>query len=122
MGIYESSGRSYTDPIGVVALLTGLAGALLSGALWLVRFQPDTSVLGTYGHQLATGGPLPSQVAILAAVLGMMALLLGLASSAGGRARFSTSLAIVLGLLAISYPLLTALNIITSPLRPHLGG
>ena len=63
-----------------------------------------------------------SQVAILAAVLGMMALLLGLASSAGGRARFSTSLSIVLGLLAISYPLLTALNIITSPLRPHLRG
>jgi len=40
----------------------------------------------------------------------------------GGRARLSTSLAIVLGLVALSYPVLTALNIVTSPLRPHLMG
>lgn len=120
MGIYESSGRSYADPIGVVALLTGLAGAILSGALWLVHFQPDTGILGSYGPQLASGGTFASQVAILAAVLGGMALLLGMMSSAGGRGRLSTSLSVVLGLLAISYPVLTALNVVTSPLRGHI--
>jgi hypothetical protein len=122
MGIYESSGRSYTDPIGAVALLTGFAGAVLSVALWVERSQPGTSLFGTYGRQLANGGPLASQVAVLAAVLGTMALLLGIVSGMGGRARLSTSLAIVLGLLALSYPVLTALNIVTSPLRPHLMG
>jgi hypothetical protein len=122
MGIYESSGRSYTDPIGLVALMTGLAGALLSIALWVVRSQPETMVFGTYGRQLAAGGPFASQVAILATVLGTMALLLGIVSSVGGRAHLSTSLAIVLGLVALSYPVLTALNVVTSPLRPHLMG
>ena len=120
MGIYESSGRSYADPIGGVALVTGFAGAALSVALWLARFQPDSPVLGSYGARLASGGPFASQVAILAAVLGVMALLLGMMSSTGGRARLSTSLAIVLGLLAVSYPVLTALNVITMPLRPNL--
>jgi len=120
MGIYESSGRSYADPIGGVALVTGFAGATLSVALWLARFQPNTALFGSYGARLTAGGPFASQVAILAAVLGVMALLLGMMSSTGGRARLSTSLAIVLGLLALSYPVLTALNMITGPLRPNL--
>jgi hypothetical protein len=120
MGIYESSGRSYSDPLSAVALITGLAGAVLSGALWLVRFQPQTQLLGSYGAQLAEGGPFAGQVAILAAVFGAMALLLGILSSAGGRGRFTTSLSIVLGLVAISYPVLTALNVVTSPLRSHV--
>ncbi len=120
MGIYESSGRSYADPISGVALLTGLAGAALSAALWLARFQPGTDLLGAYGARLAAGGPFADQVAILAAVLGGMALLLGLMSTTGGRARLSTSFAIVAGIVAISYPVLTALNVITGPLRPNI--
>jgi hypothetical protein len=120
MGIYESSGRSYADPLSGVALITGLAGAVLSGALWLVRFQPQTQLLGSYGAKLAESGPFADQVAMLAAVLGAMALILGIVSSTGGRGRLSTSLAMVLGLLAISYPVLTALNVVTSPLRSHV--
>ena len=49
-----------------------------------------------------------------------MALLLGILSSSGGRGRFSTSIAIVLGLVAISYPVLTALNVVTGPLTSHV--
>jgi hypothetical protein len=49
-----------------------------------------------------------------------MALILGIVSSTGGRGRLSTSLSMVLGLVAISYPLLTALNVVTSPLRSHV--
>lgn len=120
MGIYESSGRSYSDPISGVALITGLAGAILSGALWLVRFQPQTQVLGSYGAQLAESASFADQIAVLAAVLGVMALLLGILSSSGGRGRFSTSIAIVLGLVAISYPVLTALNVVTGPLTSHV--
>jgi hypothetical protein len=122
MGIYESSHRSYTDPLGVVALLTGIAGAALSIALWVVRFQPDTPMLGSFGVQLTSDAQFADQVALLAAVLGALALLLGMMSSSGGRARLSTSLSIVLGLVAVSYPVLSALNIITAPLRPNLGG
>jgi hypothetical protein len=121
MGIYESSGRSYADPIGVVAFLTGFAGAVLSGALWLVHFQPDTEMLGSYGARLADSSQFADQIAVLAAVLGCMAVMLGIVSSTRGRARLGTSLSIVLGLLALSYPVLNALNMVAGPLRPNLG-
>jgi len=85
-----------------------------------VRFQPQTQLLGSYGAQLAESGPFADQIAMLAAVLGAMALILGMVSSSGGRGRLATSLAMALGLLAISYPLLTALNVVTSPLRSHV--
>jgi hypothetical protein len=120
MGIYESSGRSYSDPLSAVAMITGLAGAVLSGALWLVRFEPQTQLLGSYGARLSASGALTDQVAMLAAVLGAIALIFGIVSSMGGRARLTTSLSIVLGVLAISYPVLTGLNVITGPLSSHV--
>ena len=85
-----------------------------------MRFQPQTHMLGSYGSQLAESASFADQIAVLAAVLGVMALLLGILSSSGGRGRFSTSIAIVLGLVAISYPVLTALNVVTGPLTSHV--
>jgi hypothetical protein len=69
---------------------------------------------------MATGGRLSSQLVLLAAVLGVMAVVSGILSSLGGRAGGAVIVALVLGVVALSYPVLSWLNVVTGPLRPSL--
>jgi hypothetical protein len=115
-GVFGRSGKS--DPIGLVSIVTGLAAALASAVLWIYRFAPDSRILGRYSAQVASGGQLADQLAALAAVLGVMAILASIMTSTKGEGGGSYFIGLVLGLVGLSYPLLTWLNILSSPLRP----
>ena len=116
-GVFGSSGR-HSNPMGVVSIVTGLAGALASAVLWIYRIQPNSQILGKYASEVAHGGPLAEQLGALAAVLGVMAVLSSIMTSSSGEGGGGYFIGLILGLVALSYPLLTWLNIISGPLKP----
>jgi hypothetical protein len=118
-GIFGSSGR-HGDPLGVIAALVGVAGAACSALMWIYQINPDSTFLGSYSAQMTNGGRLGSQLVLLAAVFGLMAIIAGILSSLGGRAGASVVIALVLGVVALSYPVLSWLNVVSGPLRPSL--
>lgn len=110
------AGRS--DPIALVSIVAGLAAALASAVLWIYRFQPESRILGRYSADVAGGGQLADQLAALAAVLGLMAILASIMTSTKGEGGGGSFIGLVLGIVGLSYPLLTWLNIVSGPLRP----
>ena len=105
--------------MGFVAVVSGLAAALASAVLWIYRVEPGSRILGQFSAEVAAGGQLAEQLTALAAVLGLMAVLGSIMTSSSGEGGGSYFIGLVLGLAGLSYPLLTWLNIISGPLRPH---
>jgi hypothetical protein len=118
-GIFGSSGRQ-GDPLGLTAALVGIGGAACSVLLWVYQLNPESTFLGKWSAQMVSGGRLSSQLTLLAAVLGVMSIIAAIASSIGGRGRASVVVAIVLGVVSLSFPILSYLNVVSGPLRPSL--
>lgn len=112
MGIFESSGKT-SNPLGGTGVLVGLLGAGCSVVLWIYRFQPDSTLLGKYAPQMAVGGPLADQLRLLAAFLGVMAVIAGIVGGMGGRGSATTIGSLLLGIASLTYPVLTYLNLVT---------
>jgi len=116
-GVFKSSGK-HANPMGVVSIVAGVAGALASAILWIYRIEPNSQILGQYSAQVADGGQLAEQLAALAAVLGLMAVLASIMTSTGGEGGGSYFIGLILGLVGLSYPVLTWLDILSGPIRP----
>lgn len=116
--VFGSSGRR-SNPVGVLSILTGLAGAGASALLWIYRVHPSSQILGSYSESLAAGGQLAEQLAALAAVMGFMAIISSIMSSSSGDGG-SYFIGFVLGLVGLSYPVMTWLDIVQGPLRPRI--
>jgi len=108
--VFGSSGKT-SNPLGSLGVLTGLIGAAFSVVLWIHYYQPATTILGTYSAQIH-GGVLGDQMGTLAAVFGAMAVIAGIGGGLGGRGNSTTVASLLLGLVALSYPVLTALNVV----------
>lgn len=115
--VFGSLGRR-SNPIGVLSILTGLGGALTSGVLWIYEVHPESTILGKYSVELAHGGLLAQQLATLAVVLGVMAVLGSIMSSTGGDGAGGYFIGLVLGLVALSYPVLSWLHVVSGSIRP----
>jgi hypothetical protein len=109
MGIYGSSGR-VADPLSGLGVIIGVVGAVLAAILWLYHFQPESQLMGSYSAQISFG-ELGEQLSLLAGALGAMAIIAGIGSSLGGRGRGLTVAALLLGVFAMSYPVLTYLHV-----------
>ena len=109
--MFGSSGKT-SNPMGTVGTLVGVLGAAFSTILWIYQFNPDSSLLGTYSIQITNGGPMASQLSTLALVFGLIAVVLGIAGGLGGRGTGSTIASILLGVVALSYPVLNALHLV----------
>ncbi|MGI8616338.1 MAG: hypothetical protein ACR2L4_06110 [Actinomycetota bacterium] len=44
MAVFGSSGR-HANPLGIVSVVAGLAGALASAVLWIYRIEPGSRLL-----------------------------------------------------------------------------
>ena len=110
-GMFGSSGHT-TNPMGTVGTLVGAIGAAFSVILWIYQFNPDSSLLGSYSLQIAAGGPMADQLSTLALIFGLIAVVMGIAGGLGGRGTGSTVASILLGIVALSYPILNALNLV----------
>jgi hypothetical protein len=115
MGIYESSGRT-RNPLGAISICVGIVGAVASIILWAYQFDPNDpyvrSIAGKLGPGLASGDTL----VLFAAVFGVLAVIFAIGVSMSGSGRASTVVAIVLGAVALSYPLLSWFKVFTRPL------
>jgi hypothetical protein len=108
-GILGSTGKS-SNPLAPIGIITGSIGAAFSVILWIHHFQPDTTMLGEYSTQIVYGG-LGDQLRLLAAVFGAMGLVAGIAGGLGGNGSAGTVSALLLGIVALSYPVLSYLDI-----------
>lgn len=109
--MFGSSGKT-SNPMGTVGTLVGALGAAFSAILWIYQFNPDSSLLGSYSVQITNGGPMADQLSTLALVFGLIAVVLGIAGGLGGRGTGSTIASILLGVVALSYPVLNALHLV----------
>ena len=120
-GIFGSSGKT-ANPAGTVGSLVGAIGAGFSVVLWIYHFNPDSTLLGKYSQQLAAGGQMADQLGLLAIVFGGIAVVLGIVGGLGGRGGSTTVLSILLGIVAVSYPVLNALNLVKQYVPNPIGG
>jgi len=118
-GMFGSSGKT-SNPLGVVGAVVGAIGAGFSILLWLYHFNPDATILGS--AQMIHGGQLADQLGTLAIVFGAIAVVLGIVGGLGGRGAASTILSIILGIVALSYPVLNALHLIERHVPNPIGG
>lgn len=116
-GVFRSSGKR-SNPLGVVSVGAGLVAALASAVLWIYRVEPGSRILGQYSAEVAAGGQLAEQLTALAAVLGLMAVLASIMTSSSGEGGGSYFIGLILGLVGLSYPLLSWLDVLSGPLRP----
>ena|SRR2546428_10862376 len=114
MGIYASSGRS-RNPFGFLATLVGLVGAVCSLVLWTYQLNPSSNVIRSFSARLGPGGLLGDRLSLVAVVCGALAIGMAIVFSMGGKMRASTGVAIALGVLAVSYPALSALKVVARP-------
>lgn len=110
-GIFSSSGKT-ANPLGTIGVIVGLIGATFSVLLWIYRFQPKSTLLGSYSAQMGPGGVMTSQLGTLALVFGLIAVVVGIAGGLGGRSTGSTVASILLGIVALSYPVLNSLHLV----------
>jgi hypothetical protein len=115
--LFGSSG-SHANPIGVVSVVTGVAGGLASAILWIYRLNPESTILGKYSTQVAHGGVLAGQLSTLAVLLGLMAIIGAIVATTGGQGAGGYFIGFVLGLFALSYPVLTWLNVVSGNFEP----
>ena len=109
-----------TNSLGVVAALSGASGALLTGTLWLYQQRPTSPLLGRYGYEIAHGGPLREDLMLLAGLLGAVAILAALLSSIGGATQPSAVAAVLLGAVALTFPVMAWLDMVGTPLHVWL--
>jgi hypothetical protein len=115
MGIYQSSGRT-RNPLGVVSVLFGGVGAAASLILWAYQYAPHSSLVSSVAAKLGPGFALGDGLVTIGLVCGALAIALAIAGALGGRLRGSAAIAMVLGVIAISYPLLSKLQVVARPL------
>jgi hypothetical protein len=111
MPIFGSSGR-VSNPLANLGLLLAIAGVACSAILWLYHFEPESTLLGSYSGQIASNGQLHDQIRVLAAVCGLSAAAIGIITSMGGRGSPLSVFCVVLGVVALSYPVLTWLDVV----------
>ncbi|HWC71819.1 MAG TPA: hypothetical protein VG993_11705 [Actinomycetota bacterium] len=106
-----------SDPLGVVAVLSGVAGFVSTFVLWLYQMRP-TSAMGSWLASELAVDRLHEDLIVLAALCGTVAIVGAVLSSFGGPARSSTVAAILLGATALTYPVLAWQGVVGMPVTP----
>jgi hypothetical protein len=115
VGIYQSSGRT-RNPLGAIAVAVGAVGAGASVILWAYQFDPSGALVRSVATKLGPGFVLGDTLILLAAIFGIIAVVSAIALSVGGNTRGTSVLAIILGVIALSYPVLQWFKVFTRPL------
>jgi integral membrane sensor domain MASE1 len=105
-----SAGKT-SNPLAPIGVLTGAIGSAFSVILWVHHFQPETAILGQYSSQIVYGN-LGDQLQLLAALFGLMGIIAGIAGGLGGNGTAGTVASLLLGIVGVSYPALSYLNLL----------
>ena len=115
MGIYQSSGRT-RNPLGAISVVVGMVGACASVILWAYQYDPGGALVRSVAAKLGPGLVLGDTLVLFAAVFGTIAVVSAVALSVSGSTRATSVVAIVLGVIALSYPVLQWFKVFTRPL------
>ena len=118
MGIYQSSGRT-RNPLGVASVIMGAVGAAASIILWAYQYDPSGPLVRSVASKLGPGLASGDALVLFAAVFGVIAVISAIAVSMGGTGKGTSVVAIVLGVVALSYPILSWFKVFTRPLLRH---
>ncbi len=121
MGIYQSSGRT-RNPLGGIAVFVGIAGAFASIVLWSYQVDPTGKLMRSVSSKLGPGIALGDGLMLVAGICGLVAVILAITGSFGGSMGASSVLAIVFGVVALSYPVLAWFQVISRPLTHRFSG
>ena len=91
--------------------MCGVAGTVTTAVLWLYQRRPHSLVLGRYGHEIANGGPLREDLILF----GTVAIVGAILSSMGGTADASAIASMCLGAVALTYPVMSWLDLVSAP-------
>jgi len=119
MGIYQSSGHT-RNPLGVVSVFVGIVGALISVVLWAYQYDPGGPFVRSVASRLGPGLALGDSMVLLAAICGGLAIAMAITGSVGGSTKGSSAMAIVFGVIALSYPLLSWFKVLSRPVLHRL--
>ncbi len=115
MGIYQSSGHT-RNPLSAVSVLVGMVGAVASVILWAYQYDPGGPLARSFASRLGPGLASGDALVLFAAIFGALAVVSAIAISVSGSTRASSVVAIILGVVALSYPLLIWFKVFTRPL------
>ena len=115
MGIYQSSGRT-RNPLGALAVAVGMVGAAASVILWAYQFDPSGALVRSVASKLGPGFVLGDTLVLFATIFGVIAVVSAIALSVGGSTRATSVFAVVLGVIALSYPMLQWFKVVARPL------
>jgi len=104
----------------MIAVVSTVAGAVLGLFLWLFHLRPTSALLGDYAYELAHDGGFREQVLWLTATLGAVGIVAALFAVVGGRPKPSTVVCLLLGAIALSYPVLALSGALGAPVAPPL--
>jgi len=109
-----------SNPLGMIAVVCAAAGACLGVFLWLFHLRPTSALMGDYARELAHEGVFRDQVLWFTATLGAVGIFAALLAVVGGRPKASTIVCLLLGAIALSYPVLALTGAIGAPVAPTL--
>ena len=112
-------GRSSRGSLAAIPIVSGLLGAMASGALWLHEVNPDNGLTKFVTNHVLGATDGWSALITVAAVAGGLGLFVAIISAIGSRARGGTVFGVMLSLIALSYPFAYAAQQIA---RPFSGG
>jgi hypothetical protein len=118
MGIYQSSGRT-GNPLGVASVVMGAVGAVASVILWAYQYDPSGPLVQSIASKLGPGLASGDALVLFAALFGGIAVISAIAVSMAGTGKGTSVVAIVLGVIALSYPVLSWFKVFTRPLLRH---
>jgi hypothetical protein len=104
----------------MIAVVCTAAGAFLGVFLWLFHLRPTSALMGDYARELAHDGVFRDQVLWFTATLGAVGIFAALLAVVGGRPKASTIVCLLLGAIALSYPVLALTGAIGAPVAPVL--
>jgi hypothetical protein len=104
-----------------MAVASGLAGAACAVVLWLNELDPESSIVADV-QSYVRGGDFTEQLALLAVVFGAIAIFTAIAANVGGVPSTGTVLGLILGVIALSYPILSWLQITAGPIPAGVFG
>ena len=99
----------------MIAVVCTATGAFLGVFLWLFHLRPTSALMGDYAYELAHDGVFRDQVLWLTATLGAVGIVAALLAVVGGRPKPSTIVCLLLGAIALSYPVLALTGAIGAP-------
>ena len=107
----------------MIAVLCTSTGACLGAFLWLFHLWPASALMGDYAYELGHDGVFRDQVLWLTATLGAAGIVAALLAVVGGRPKPSTVVCLLLGAIALSYPVLALTGAIGAPVAlPMIPG